>query len=77
MKADERNMADSQAKVYRGSLSPNHRFSFSSLVFKQAVWLVVRVRLLYWEVKQLFQVNVEILLWWRKVSKRRSVSLVK
>ncbi len=40
MKADERNMADSQAKVYRGSLSPNHRFSFSSLVFKQAVWLV-------------------------------------
>lgn len=41
MKADERNMADSQAIVYRGSLPPYRRFSFSSVVFEQAVWLVV------------------------------------
>lgn len=44
MNTDERNMADSQAVVYRGSLSHSHnrRFSFSSVVLVQAVWLVVR-----------------------------------
>lgn len=32
MKADERNVADSQAVVYRGSLNPGRRFSFSRVV---------------------------------------------
>lgn len=58
MKADERNMADSQAVVYGGiPLSPNRRFSFSSVVLVQAVWLVVRLGC--GGVKQLFQVNAE------------------
>lgn len=43
MKADERSVADSQAFVYRGSLSSNHRVSFSSVVLEQALWLVVRL----------------------------------
>lgn len=75
MKADERNMADSQAVVYRGislslSLCPDRRFSFSSVVSEQAVWLVVRLG--YFRVggrggiEQLFQVKTEILLCCRK-----------
>lgn len=34
MKADERNMADSQAIVYMGSLPLYRRFSFSWVVFR-------------------------------------------
>ena len=43
MKADERNMADSQAIVYMGSVPLYRRFSFSWVVFEQAVWLAVRL----------------------------------
>lgn len=43
MKADERSMADSQAVVYRGSLTPDRRFSFSLVVLVHSVWLVVRL----------------------------------